>query len=41
MKAFLVACVVIAAIAVGASVMLDKYQQDADAAYTMPSSVRI
>ena len=32
MKAFLVACVAIAAIAVGAAVMLDKYQETADVA---------
>jgi hypothetical protein len=41
MKAFLVACVAIAAIAVGAAVMLDQYQETADVAFTMPSSVRI
>jgi hypothetical protein len=41
MKAFLVACVAIAAIAVGAAVMLDQYQETADVAFTAPASVRI
>jgi hypothetical protein len=41
MKSFLVACVAIAVIAIGAAVMLDKYQESADVAFTAPMSVRI
>ena len=40
MKAFLVACVAIVVIAVGAAVVLDIYQKPAEAAFTT-SAVRI
>ena len=41
MKAFIVALVAIAVIAVGAAMTLDRYQEPVDAAFAMPSSVRI
>jgi hypothetical protein len=41
MKSFLVACVAIIVIAIGAVIALDKYQQAADAAFAAPASVRI
>ncbi len=41
MKAFLVACIAIVVIAVGASVVLDRYQEPTSEAYASPSSVRI
>jgi hypothetical protein len=41
MKAFLVACVAIVVIAVGASVVLDRYQEPAETAYASPTGVRI
>jgi len=41
MKAFIVACVAIIVIAVGAAFMLDRYQEPADVAFTAPASVRI
>ena len=41
MKAFLVACVAIVVIAVGASYVLDRYQESAETAYASPSGVRI
>jgi len=41
MKSFLVACIAIIVIAVGAAFVLDKYQEPADVAFAMPSSVRI
>jgi type II secretory pathway pseudopilin PulG len=41
MKAFIVSLVAIAVIAIGAAMALDRYQKPVDAAYVMPSSVRI
>jgi hypothetical protein len=41
MKAFLVACVAIVVIAVGASVVLDRYQESAATAYSSPTGVRM
>ncbi len=40
MKAFLAACVAIVVIAVGASVVLDRYQKSAESAY-MTTGARI
>jgi hypothetical protein len=40
MKAFLAACVAIVVIAIGASVVLDRYQQSAETAYAT-TGVRI
>ena len=34
MKSFLAACIAIVVIAVGAAIVLDRYQQPAEAAYT-------
>ena len=41
MKSFIVACVAIIVIAVGAAVVLDKYNKPVDAAFTSEPSVRI
>ena len=41
MKAFLIACAAIIVIAVGASVVLERYQEPAEAAYSSPTGVRI
>jgi hypothetical protein len=41
MKAFIVACLAIAVIAVGASMLLDGYQRPAESAYSSPTGVRI
>jgi hypothetical protein len=41
MKSFLVACVAIVVIAVGASYVLARYQEPVSEAYSSPSSVRI
>ena len=41
MKSFLVACIAVIAIAVGAAIVLDRYQKPAEAAYASPTGVRI
>jgi hypothetical protein len=41
MKAFLIACAAIIVIAVGASVVLDRYQEPAETAFSSPTGVRI
>jgi hypothetical protein len=41
MKSFLVACIAIVVIAVGASVVLDRYQESVGIAYSSPTGVRM
>ena len=41
MKAFLVACVAIVVIAVGASMVLNHYQEPVEEAFSSPTGVRI
>jgi hypothetical protein len=41
MKSFIVACIAIIVIAIGAAYVLDRYQEPAEAAYASPSGVRI
>jgi hypothetical protein len=41
MKSFLAACLAIIVIAVGASMVLERYQEPVQAAFTMPTGVRI
>jgi len=41
MKSFIVACVAIIVIAIGAAIALDRYQQAADVAFAAADSVRI
>jgi hypothetical protein len=41
MKAFLAACVAIVIIAVGASIVLNHYQESAEVAFSSPTGVRI
>jgi hypothetical protein len=41
MKAFIVACVAVVVVAVGAALVLDRYQEPADVAFASPTGVRI
>ena len=41
MKSFLAACVAIVVIAIGASVVLDRYQESAETAFSSPTGVRM
>jgi hypothetical protein len=41
MKAFIVACLAIVVVAVGASLVLDRFQEPAQQAYASPTGVRI
>jgi hypothetical protein len=41
MKAFIVACLAIVVVAVGASFVLDRFQEPAQQAYASPTGVRI
>lgn len=41
MKAFVVACVAVVVIAIGAAMVLDRYQEPAGTAFASPSGVRI
>jgi len=40
-QTFIVACLAILVIAIGSAVVLDRYQQDSEVAYTSPLRVRI
>jgi hypothetical protein len=41
MKAFIVACLAIVVVAIGASFVLDRFQEPAQQAYASPTGVRI
>jgi hypothetical protein len=41
MKAFIVACIAAAVVAIVAAVVLDRYQKPAEVAYSSPTGVRI
>ena len=41
MRTFVVACILAIVVAVGAAVVLEKYQQPADHAFASPSGARI
>ncbi len=41
MKAFLIACVAIVVLAIGASMVLDRYQEPVSEAFSSPTGVRI
>jgi hypothetical protein len=41
MKAFIVACIAVAVLAIAAAIVLDRYQEPAEVAYSSPTGVRI
>lgn len=41
MKAFIIACIAIVVIAVGAAILLDRYQKPVESVFASPTSVRI